>query len=53
MRFRYSNGTGKLQVIRAGSNLHIYQVQGTYTVILVVSNTGGSGSRSRSVTVTP
>ena len=28
MRFRYSNGTGKLQVIRAGSNLHIYQVQG-------------------------
>src|SRR5438309_2103499 len=28
VRFRYSNGTGKLQVIRAGSNLHIYQVQG-------------------------
>jgi hypothetical protein len=28
VRFRYTNGTGKLQVIRAGSILHFYQVQG-------------------------
>jgi len=28
VRFQYANGAGRLQVVRAGSNLHIYQVQG-------------------------
>jgi hypothetical protein len=28
VRFRYANGTGRLQILRAGSNLHIYSVQG-------------------------
>jgi hypothetical protein len=28
VRFRYADGTGRLQVLRAGSNLHIYHVQG-------------------------
>ncbi len=28
VRFRYANATGRLQVLRARGNLHIYQVQG-------------------------
>jgi hypothetical protein len=28
VRFRYANATGRLQVLRTGGNLHIYQVQG-------------------------
>ncbi len=32
---------------------HVYEAQGTYTVTLVASNSGGSAARSRSVTVTP
>lgn len=32
---------------------HVYQAQGTYTVTLVVSNAGGSATRSRTITVTP
>jgi hypothetical protein len=31
----------------------MYQSQGTYTIVLVVSNLGGTASRSRVVTVTP
>lgn len=32
---------------------HVYTAQGTYTVSLVVSNVGGSASKTRTVTVTP
>ena len=32
---------------------HMYQSQGTYTVTLVASNTAGSATRTRAVTVTP
>jgi hypothetical protein len=32
--------------------IHQYQAQGTYTITLVVSNYGGSATRSRTVTVT-
>jgi hypothetical protein len=28
VRFRYANATGRLQVLRARGDLHIYQVQG-------------------------
>lgn len=33
--------------------VHQYQAKGTYTITLVVSNAGGSATRSRTVTVTP
>ena len=34
--------------------IHIYQSQGTlYTITLVVSNSGGNDTRTRTVTVTP
>jgi hypothetical protein len=28
VRFRYVNGTGRLQIIRTGSSLHIYSAKG-------------------------
>jgi hypothetical protein len=28
VRFRYVNGTGRLQILRTGSTLHIYGVKG-------------------------
>ena len=49
VRFRYANATGRLQVLRARGNLHIYQVQGCGGVF----HDGDTATLSGSYMITP
>jgi len=49
VRFRYTNATGRLQVLRAGGNLHIYQVQGCGGVF----HNGDTATLSGTYMITP
>jgi Flp pilus assembly protein TadG len=51
--WNFGDGGGSASTSTIQNPTHIYEAKGTYTVSLVVSNPGGSASRSRSVTVTP
>jgi Flp pilus assembly protein TadG len=51
--WNFGDGAGSSSVSTLQNPTHVYQTQGTFTVVLVVSNTGGSSTRSRSLTVTP
>jgi hypothetical protein len=49
VRFRYANATGRLQVLRADGNLHIYQVQGCGGVF----HNGDTAALSGTYMITP
>jgi hypothetical protein len=49
VRFRYTNATGRLQVLRTRGNLHIYQVQGCGGVF----HDGGTAALSGNYMITP
>jgi PKD repeat protein len=51
--WNFGDGAGSSSVSTLQNPTHIYQSQGTYTIVLVVSNLGGTASRSKVVTVTP
>jgi Flp pilus assembly protein TadG len=51
--WNFGDGGGSASTSTLQNPKHIYEAQGVFTVTLVVSNPGGSASRSRSVTVTP
>ena len=51
--WNFGDGAGSSSVSTLQNPTHVYQSQGTYTIVLVVSNLGGTATRSRVVTVTP
>lgn len=51
--WNFGDGAGSSSTSTLQNPSHVYQAQGTFTITLVVSNFGGSDSRSRTVTVTP
>jgi PKD repeat protein len=51
--WNFGDGGGSSSSSTLQNPVHEYQAQGVYTVTLVVSNFGGSHSKSRTVTVTP
>jgi Flp pilus assembly protein TadG len=51
--WNFGDGAGAASTSTAQNPTHTYDAQGVYTVTLVVSNYGGSATKSRSVTVTP
>jgi Flp pilus assembly protein TadG len=51
--WNFGDGGGSSSTSTLQNPTHIYDSQGTYSVTLVVSNLGGSHSRTRTVTVTP
>jgi Flp pilus assembly protein TadG len=51
--WNFGDGGGSASTSTLQNPTHIYEAKGVYTVTLVVSNPGGSASRSRSLTVTP
>lgn len=51
--WNFGDGAGSSSTSTLQNPIHEYERQGTYTITLVVSNFGGSDSRSRPVTVTP
>lgn len=51
--WNFGDGGGSASTSTLQNPTHIYEAQGVFTATLVVSNPGGSASRSRSVTVTP
>jgi Flp pilus assembly protein TadG len=51
--WNFGDGAGAASLSALQNPDHVYQTQGIWTVTLVVTNTGGSDSRSRTVTVTP
>jgi PKD repeat protein len=51
--WNFADGAGSSSTSTLQNPIHTYQAQGTYSVTLVVSNSGGSSTRSRSLTVTP
>jgi Flp pilus assembly protein TadG len=51
--WNFGDGGGSSSTSTLQNPTHIYQAKGTYTITLVVSNGGGSDTRSRIVTVTP
>jgi PKD domain-containing protein/TadE-like protein len=50
--WNFGDGGGSASTSTLQNPIHVYEAQGVYTITLVVSNPGGSASRSRSVTVT-
>ena len=50
--WNFGDGAGASSTSSLQNPIHQYQAQGTYTVTLVVSNWGGSDTKSRTVTVT-
>jgi Flp pilus assembly protein TadG len=50
--WNFGDGAGASSTSTLQDPTHTYDAQGTYTITLVVSNMGGSDSRSRTVTVT-
>jgi len=51
--WNFGDGGGTASTSTLQNPTHIYEAQGVFTVTLVVSNPGGSASRSRTLTVTP
>lgn len=52
--WNFGDGAGSSSTSTLQNPTHVYQAQGArYTITLVVSNTGGSSTYSRDVTVTP
>jgi Flp pilus assembly protein TadG len=51
--WNFGDGGGSASTSTLQNPTHVYEAQGVFTVSLVVSNPGGSASRSRTVTVTP
>jgi Flp pilus assembly protein TadG len=51
--WNFGDGGGSASTSTLQNPTHIYEAQGVFTVTLVVSNPGGSASRSRTLTVTP
>ncbi|MDQ2964995.1 MAG: PKD domain-containing protein, partial [Chloroflexota bacterium] len=51
--WNFGDGGGSASTSTLQNPTHVYEAQGVFTVTLVVSNPGGSASRSRSVNVTP
>jgi len=51
--WNFGDGAGSASLSTLENPIHQYQAQGTYTVTLVVSNNGGSGTKSKTVLVTP
>jgi Flp pilus assembly protein TadG len=51
--WNFGDGGGSSSTSTLQNPTHMYQAKGDYTITLVVSNAGGSDSRSRPVTVTP
>jgi Flp pilus assembly protein TadG len=51
--WNFGDGGGSSTTSNLQNPSHIFQAQGVWTVTLVVSNLGGSDSRTRNVTVTP
>jgi PKD repeat protein len=51
--WNFGDGGGSSSVSILQNPTHTFQSQGTFTIVLVVSNLGGTASRSRVVTVTP
>jgi PKD repeat protein len=51
--WNFGDGAGAASTSTVQNPTHIYEAKGVYTVTLVVSNAGGSATRSRTLTVTP
>jgi Flp pilus assembly protein TadG len=51
--WNFGDGAGAASLSTLQNPVHRYQTQGSWTITLVVSNAGGSDSKSRTVTVTP
>ena len=51
--WNFGDGAGAASLSTLQNPVHQYQTQGTWTITLVVTNAGGSDSRSRTVLVTP
>ncbi len=51
--WNFGDGGGSSSTSNLQNPTHVFQSQGTWTVTLVVSNLGGSDTRTRNVTVTP
>jgi PKD repeat protein len=51
--WNFGDGAGASSTSNLQNPVHQYQVQGDYTVTLVVSNFGGNATRTRNLTVTP
>jgi PKD repeat protein len=51
--WNFGDGAGSSSVSTLQNPSHVWQSQGTYTIVLVVSNLGGTATRSRNVTITP
>lgn len=51
--WNFGDGGGSASTSTLQNPKHVYEAQGVFTVTLVVSNPGGSASRSRTLTVTP
>jgi Flp pilus assembly protein TadG len=51
--WNFGDGGGASSTSTLQNPSHVYDSQGTYTVTLVVSNLGGSHTKTRTVTVTP
>jgi PKD repeat protein len=50
--WNFGDGGGSTSTSTLQNPIHVYESQGTFSVTLVVSNLGGSDTRTRSVTVT-
>jgi PKD repeat protein len=51
--WNFGDGGGSSSTSTLQNPTHVYTSQGTYTIVLVVSNFGGPASQSRNITVTP
>jgi PKD repeat protein len=51
--WNFGDGAGESSTSTLQNPVHMYENQGLFTITLVVSNAGGSDTRTRTVTVTP
>jgi PKD repeat protein len=51
--WNFGDGAGVSSTSTLQNPTHMFQAQGGFTIVLVVSNSGGQSTRSRTITVTP